>query len=77
MASRLQAGRPRNRSSTPDRKFFSLHKVQTVSGSLIQGDPWARSPGIKLQRRETDHLSLSSAEVKNSGAIPPFPPRSS
>jgi hypothetical protein len=28
--------------------------------------------GVKLQRRETDHSPLSSAEVEKGGAIPPF-----
>jgi hypothetical protein len=30
-------------------------------------------PGIKRQGREADHSLLSSAEFKNSGAIPPLP----
>jgi hypothetical protein len=34
----------------------------------------AHSPGVKRQRREADHLSQPSAEVKNGGAIPPLLP---
>jgi hypothetical protein len=30
-------------------------------------------PGSKAAGREDDHSSLSSAEVKNGGAIPPLP----
>jgi hypothetical protein len=29
--------------------------------------------GVKLQGREADHSSLSSSEINNGGAIPPFP----
>jgi hypothetical protein len=35
------------------------------------------SPGVKRVVREVDHSSPSNAEVKNSGAITPFPHTSS
>jgi hypothetical protein len=35
------------------------------------------SSGVKRQRRESDHSSPTSAEVKNGGVVPPFPPVSS
>jgi hypothetical protein len=37
---------------------------------------WIRggtSRGVKRPGREGDHLPLTSAEVKNGGAVPPFP----
>jgi hypothetical protein len=39
----------------------------------IQWIPGTLSPGVKQQRREADHSSPSSAEVKKGGAIPPLP----
>jgi hypothetical protein len=64
------------------RDFSLFHSVQTAS--------WARqasytldkeggdvSPGVKRYGRETDHLSQSSAQVQNGGAIPPLPHLSS
>jgi hypothetical protein len=41
----------------------------------IQWAPGALSPGVKRQVREADHSFPSSAEVKNCGAVPPFPLR--
>jgi hypothetical protein len=38
--------------------------------SPIQCVPGAVSPGIKWQEHEADHLPLSSAVIKNVGAIP-------
>jgi hypothetical protein len=35
--------------------------------------PWDVSPGIKLREREAYHSPISSAEVKNGGAVPPLP----
>jgi hypothetical protein len=54
-----------------------LHSIQTdseahpVSYPMGTGGsfPW----GIKQQRRQADHSSPSSAEVKEGGAIPPLP----
>jgi hypothetical protein len=37
----------------------------------------AFSPGLKRPRHETDHYPQSSAEVMDTGAIPPFLHRSS
>jgi hypothetical protein len=45
--------------------------------SPIQWLPGAVSPEVKRQGREDDHSPPSSAEVKNAGAIPPFPHTSS
>jgi hypothetical protein len=39
----------------------------------IQWVPEAISLGVKRPGREPDHSPPSSAEVKNGGAIPPFP----
>jgi hypothetical protein len=39
--------------------------------------PWALSPGEKRQGREVDLSPPSNAEVKNGGAIPPLPYKSS
>jgi hypothetical protein len=41
------------------------HPVQWVLGAL--------SPEVEQPEREADHLLPSSAEVKNSGAVPPVP----
>jgi hypothetical protein len=39
----------------------------------IQWVPGALFPGVKWQGHEADHVPPSSAEVKNSGTIPPLP----
>jgi hypothetical protein len=39
----------------------------------IQWIPGVVSPGVKQQGCESDHSLPSSAEVKNGGAIHPFP----
>jgi hypothetical protein len=44
---------------------LTLSPVQWVPGPL--------SHGVMRQRRETDHSPPSSVEIKNGGAIPPFP----
>jgi hypothetical protein len=41
------------------------HPIRWVSGAL--------SSRIKLPRREADHLSPSSTDVKNDGDTPPLP----
>jgi hypothetical protein len=43
----------------------------------IQWVPRPPSPGVKQQGRQADKSPLSSAEVKNGGAIPPLPYMSS
>jgi hypothetical protein len=51
-------------------------RVQTVSGAHPASYPrgsWGSCPGVKRPARETDHLPTSNAEVKNGGAVPPFP----
>jgi hypothetical protein len=58
------------------RQVFSLlHSVQTGSGAHPASYPMCT--GVKRLGREADHLNPSSAEVKNGGAIPPFPHMSS
>jgi hypothetical protein len=47
----------------------TLLPIQRVLGALFLG--------VKLPGREADHSPLSCAEVKNDGAIPPFPHTSS
>jgi hypothetical protein len=39
----------------------------------IQWVPGARYPGLKQPRRDGDHSTPTSAEVKNSGAASPLP----
>jgi hypothetical protein len=50
-------------------EIFSLRRrIQTGAGAAqppIQWVPEALIPGVKLPRREADHLAPSSAEVKN------------
>jgi hypothetical protein len=46
-------------------------------GIKIQWIPRTITLGIKRPGREADHSPPSSAEVKNGGAIPPFPSMSS
>jgi hypothetical protein len=66
------------RSSIPGslRDFFLLHRVQTGSGAHPTFHPMGtRSffPGVKRQGREANHSPPSNTEVKNGGAVPPFP----
>jgi hypothetical protein len=69
------------KSSSPGRgkNFFLstiLHSTQTGSEAHPASypvDTGGDSPGVKRPGRETDHLSPSSAEVKNGGAIPLLP----
>jgi hypothetical protein len=70
MAIWLRTGRPRSRDSIPGRGNIFLYYM-TFRPALrsiqppVQWVPVAVSPGIKQQGREADHLSPSSAEVKN------------
>jgi hypothetical protein len=60
--------------------FFLPHSVQTTLGPTqppIQWVPLTSPPGVKQQRRKTDHSPPFSVEVKNGGAIPPLPHMSS
>jgi hypothetical protein len=64
------------RGSIPSRgKYFSLlRSVQTgfeVHPAYPMGT-WGFFLGVKRLWRESDHSLLSSAKVKNDGAIPPF-----
>jgi hypothetical protein len=55
---------------------FSLYSGQTgvrVHPASYQWVSGAIFPRVKGPGREADHSSLSSAEVKNGGAIPPLP----
>jgi hypothetical protein len=57
------------------RDFSLLHNGQTGCGAgpvLYIMDTGALSSSFKRQKREAGHSSLSSAEVKNGGAIPPL-----
>jgi hypothetical protein len=50
--------------------------ISTESGPDLGPAQWVRgelSPGVKLQRRESDHCPPSNAEVKNGGGVPPLP----
>jgi hypothetical protein len=51
---------------------FSLpHSFQTGSGTHPTSYPMV--PGVKWPRREADHSTPASAQVKNGGARPPLP----
>jgi hypothetical protein len=66
------------RSSIPfvENRFSIVHSVQTDYGThpasyaVVKG---TLSPGVKRPVREANHSSLSSAEVKNDGAIIALP----
>jgi hypothetical protein len=63
----LRAGRPRGRSSSPDKVKNFLHVVQTGSGVHPTSYPMGTggsSPAIKWPGREADHSSPASTEVK-------------
>jgi hypothetical protein len=73
----LRAGRPRFYSR--QRQYYSLFSIAStpVLGPTqppIQWVPRTFAPGIKRPGHQADHTSPSSAEVKDSGAIPPLPP---
>jgi hypothetical protein len=54
--------------------FFYLTSGRVWSPpSLLQNGRSSVSPGVSRQGREADHSTPSNAEVKNGGAIPPFP----
>jgi hypothetical protein len=58
------------------RDFSLLHNVQTGSGTHQVTYPMGIGGfllEVKLPRREADHSPPSSAEIKNDGAISPFP----
>jgi hypothetical protein len=61
----LLAGRPEF-DSWQGQEFFLL----STSSRPVLGPT---QPGVKRPGREADHPPLSSAEVKNGGAIPPLP----
>jgi hypothetical protein len=72
VASRLWAGRPRNRNSI----LSLLYNAQTTFGA--HPDSYAMvlglfPRGVKQQEREADHLPPSSAEVKKCTATLPLP----
>jgi hypothetical protein len=71
-----------DRGSIPGRgKIFPFSTASRPALGPIQYPPqWVTgsiSPGINFPGRETDSSLLSSAEVKNAGAIPPLPRMSS
>jgi hypothetical protein len=58
------------------RDFSLLHSVQTGSGAQPASyavGTGALSPEVKQSESECDHPRPYSAEIKNSGAIPPPP----
>jgi hypothetical protein len=59
--------------------FFSKMSRSTLgpTQSPIQWIPGALFPGVKRRRRETDHSTVSSADVKNGGVMSPLPYMSS
>jgi hypothetical protein len=52
-----------------------LHSIQTVWGPIRPPIQWV--PGVKRPDRGADYSPPYSAEVKNGGAVPPLPHRSS
>jgi hypothetical protein len=65
---------------TGERDFSLLHSVQTRSGARSASNPTGIGPVSYVVKRpgsEDDHSSLSSAEVKKVGAVPPLPHTSS
>jgi hypothetical protein len=65
IAARVRAGRPGFQSLQGQEIFFSpIASRQALSDGY---------PGYEAAVREDDHLSLSIAEVKSGGAIPPLP----
>jgi hypothetical protein len=61
------------------KRFFSI-RIQTGSQAQPTSYPMGTGgsfPGIKRPGGDTDHSPPSSAEVKNSGTIPPLPHTSS
>jgi hypothetical protein len=57
-----------------------LHSIQTSSGGHSASQPMATGgsfPEVKQPGFEGDHSTPSSAKVKNGGAIPPLPHKSS
>jgi hypothetical protein len=62
--------------SIPGRGTVFFHSVQNGSGIHSASIPIGTgvpSPEVMRQGSGTDHLSPSSAEIKNGGAIPPLP----
>jgi hypothetical protein len=56
--------------------FPSGHSIQTGSGAYLAFHPvgiGGSSSGVKHPGHEINHPHPSSAEIKNGGAIPPFP----
>jgi hypothetical protein len=59
---------------TGERLFSSSQRPDRLwgpSNPLFSGDRRVNSPEIQRPGREGNHSSLSNAEVKNGGAIPP------
>jgi hypothetical protein len=62
----------------PSRDFSLLHRVQTGSGSQPASYTMGTGgTGVQRLGREADHTPPSNAKVKNDGAVPPLPHRSS
>lgn len=72
IATRLRAGRPRFDSRQGQEIFFLISVTSRPALEPTQ-PPIEWVSRVKLPEREADHSSLCSAEVKNGGAIPPFP----
>jgi hypothetical protein len=62
------------------RSFSPLHSAHTAAEAEPASVQWVQSDlSVKVKRpgREADHSPSSSAELKNGGAIPPLPYKSS
>jgi hypothetical protein len=72
----LRDGEPAFDSRQRQDIFFyspSFRPTQGLTQPCIQWIPGYVSLGIKQQRREADHSSPYSSQVKNGGAVPPLP----
>jgi hypothetical protein len=71
---RLQSGRLKSNSRKGKQLFSSPQRLYRFwcRPSLLSNGYRGFSPGVKRPRRKADRLPPSSAEVRNSGAIPPL-----
>jgi hypothetical protein len=55
------------------REYKDIFLFSTASRPALRSTQPPLSPGVKRPGREADHSPPSSAEVKNSGVVPPLP----
>jgi hypothetical protein len=74
IATKLRAGRPKNRGSIWAGKDIFFYSIAFRLGLWPTQPPMQWVSRLKRPGREADHSPPSNAEVKNSGTIPPLPP---